>query len=244
MPFKRYGVFIFVLAEIFLNGFNYARAQLQMPQMTNDGVQEKVQAAFSDAPGMAMVAQCESGFRQFAGSGQVLRGGAGGQYIGIFQISEAGHAAFALSLGYDIYTIDGNIGYARYMYNRQGLRPWISCAPDAPAAAPAAGGAMPAAIAATAGTAQLTKNLQLNMVDPQVVALQQLLNAAGFTLAQSGPGSPGSETDKFGALTRQAVQKFQCSQNITCAGSESTTGYGRFGPLTRAALLALAARPE
>lgn len=35
------------------------------------------------------------------------------------------------------------------------------------------------------------------------------MNALGFKLASVGPGSPGNETDYFGPLTQEALQKFQ-----------------------------------
>jgi peptidoglycan hydrolase-like protein with peptidoglycan-binding domain len=75
------------------------------------------------------------------------------------------------------------------------------------------------------------------MNDAQVMTLQQILNRSGFVIAPSGPGAPGSETSYFGAMTREAVRKFQCAKGIACDGSESTSGYGLVGPRTRAALI-------
>jgi peptidoglycan hydrolase-like protein with peptidoglycan-binding domain len=60
--------------------------------------------------------------------------------------------------------------------------------------------------------------------------LQQWLNAHGFVIAATGPGSPGNETTTFGILTDKALIKFQRSQGLPA------TGY--LGPLTRAALAA------
>jgi peptidoglycan hydrolase-like protein with peptidoglycan-binding domain len=75
------------------------------------------------------------------------------------------------------------------------------------------------------------------MIDPDVLVLQRLLNAAGFTVAKDGPGSAGNETNKFGAFTRIALQKFQCAHLSVCSGSEYTSGYGFAGARTRSALL-------
>ena len=59
--------------------------------------------------------------------------------------------------------------------------------------------------------------------------LQQYLNTHGSPVAASGPGSPGMETTKFGALTYSALIKFQKAHNLP------PTGF--FGPLTRQQLL-------
>jgi hypothetical protein len=54
-----------------------------------------------------------------------------------------------------------------------------------------------------------TKNLKLNDIDSDVKQLQIFLNTHGFKLADTGPGSPGNETTKFGVITKNAVIKFQ-----------------------------------
>lgn len=190
----------------------------------NAGVEARVREAFADAPEMVPIAKCESGIRQFAADGSVLRGGPGGRYVGIFQVDEPLHRAWAATLGFDILTVEGNIGYARHLYEAKGTRPW-GCAPKA-----AAG------LSAVAASSIVTRDLRFGMVDAQVLLLQKLLNAKGFAVAASGPGSPGSETTRFGTLTLDAVRRFQCAKGIACAGDAATTGYGRVGPRTRAAL--------
>src|SRR4051812_34005609 len=120
--------FVFIIAVFLLNVSLYqpALAQLTMPAIgSNAGIETTVQAYFANAPEMIVIAKCESGFRQYDNSGSPLRGG-GGRYIGIFQISE-GHAATAQSLGLDMYTTDGNIAYAKYLYDKQGTAPWSGC---------------------------------------------------------------------------------------------------------------------
>jgi hypothetical protein len=215
---------------IFLLGFffEFALAQLQMPVMDTVNIEQLVRTQFADAPLMIEIAKCESGYRQYRNDGSILRGGTGGRYIGVFQISE-GHTQRAKDLGYDILTAEGNIGFARFMYNEQGTSPWASCL-KVPA---------PATLTSSPSTTNspITSNLQFGMVSAQVLTLQQILNVSGFPVANSGPGSPGQETTRFGQLTKEAVQKFQCAQGIACSGSESTTGFGRVGPKTRAALM-------
>ena len=92
-----------------------------------------------------------------------------------------------------------------------------------------------AATSATTSSDMFTHNLSYRVVNTDVTKLQKYLNANGFVLAQSGPGSPGEETDLFGLLTYTALVKFQdahAAEILTPAGL--TQGSGYFGPATRA----------
>lgn len=205
---------------------------LQAQTNLNADVEGKVRSGLSDMPVMIGVAQCESGFRQFNSNGTVLRGS--GRYVGIFQIDEQIHRARAATMAYDIYTVDGNIAYTRYLYSMSGSSPWKGCVktdivPPAPAVL---NGPTPV----TSAEATLTITLKSGMNHPEVLSLQKILNVKGFAVSASGPGSKGSETSYFGSLTRKAVMLFQCSQAIVCGGSESLNGYGLVGPKTRSAL--------
>ena len=88
-------------------------------------------------------------------------------------------------------------------------------------------------------TQQFTRPLDVGDEGHDVLALQMKLNRLGFTIADSGPGSPGLETLYYGPLTTLAIQKFQCHYNIVCEGTPQTTGFGNFGPQTRAKLNSL-----
>ncbi len=93
------------------------------------------------------------------------------------------------------------------------------------------------------GTARLTKVLQLGMNDTQVRLLQRVLNALGFTVAKSGPGSPGKETNYFGSATRLALIRFQeanAKSILTPLGL--TKGTGKFAAGTRAFIMELLKR--
>jgi hypothetical protein len=68
-----------------------------------------------------------------------------------------------------------------------------------------------------------------SLLGSEVKALQQYLNAHGYTIAASGTGSIGNETTTFGPLTKAALVKYQKAKGITPA-------VGYFGPLTRAAV--------
>lgn len=55
-----------------------------------------------------------------------------------------------------------------------------------------------------------SKNLSSGMTDPDVLVLQKLLNTdKRTTIAVSGVGSPGNETNYFGAATKTALKRFQ-----------------------------------
>jgi hypothetical protein len=93
--------------------------------------------------------------------------------------------------------------------------------------------AMPQLILAAApNTTNFSENLQLWDTESSVLTLQKFLNTQGFIIAQSGPGSPGSETTVFGTHTYQALMEFQAAHGLPA------TGY--LGPLTRATLMGLA----
>ena len=84
----------------------------------------KVRAYFKDIPVMIEIARCESKFRQFTDSGTVLRGGDSGGMIGVFQFFESIHSTPAKTLGFDLATLDGNLGYAKHVYTTEGTVPW------------------------------------------------------------------------------------------------------------------------
>jgi hypothetical protein len=89
-------------------------------------VQKFVTDYFSDIPLLAQVAACESHNRQFNSSGNVQRGEVNHYDVGIMQVNELYHLETATKLGYDLYTADGNVAYARYLYEKEGAKPWIS----------------------------------------------------------------------------------------------------------------------
>ena len=98
-----------------------AYAGVVSPIKSNAGIEGKVKTLFEKSPEMIAIAHCESGFRQFNNQGKPLVGG--GVNIGVFQISR-GHTKSALALGMDIKTIEGNLAYAKHMFDNQGTRPW------------------------------------------------------------------------------------------------------------------------
>ena len=83
--------------------------------------------------------------------------------------------------------------------------------------------------ASAPASTSFTRNLTVGSVGADVMALQQLLNSKGFTVATAGAGAPGAESTYFGAKTKAALAAFQAANGIAPAS-------GYFGPITRAAI--------
>jgi len=235
---------------------------------TTTEIKNMVEEEFGDDHPMVTVARCESSFRQYEDGG-VLRNPES-DAIGIFQILEGLHEQPAEKLGIDIFTVAGNIDYARKLYDSFGLAPWSPsslCWDDGnvettnpsnvdlqkqestrvPVQVRSDGELQPLFDekegqesddqgSKSVDNQLITKKLVSGVTDSQVRDLQRLLNGLGYRLSSSGPGSPGQETDFFGAKTRAAVKQFQCDQNIVCSGRRYSTGYGLVDQETRLAL--------
>ena len=89
-------------------------------------VEEYVREYFEEAPILAQVAWCESRNRQFAPNGDVFRGEINRKDVGVMQVNEFYHLETAEKLGYNLYSLDGNLAYAKYLFEREGTTPWLS----------------------------------------------------------------------------------------------------------------------
>lgn len=88
-------------------------------------VMEKyLRQVFIDDPILVEVARCESNFRHYDKDGKVVRGIVDSADIGVMQINERYHASTAAKLGLDIHTITGNVAYAKYLFEKEGTKPW------------------------------------------------------------------------------------------------------------------------
>lgn len=81
---------------------------------------------FSDTPVLAEIARCETRFRHYDRNGDVLRGAIDGNDVGIMQVNERYHLKRAEKHGFDIYSLEGNLAYAKYLYLEEGSDPWVS----------------------------------------------------------------------------------------------------------------------
>ncbi len=83
-----------------------------------------VREYFKDTPILAEVSACESTFRQYNSKGLILRGEVNSDDVGLMQINTFYHEDTAKKLGYDIYTIEGNLAFGKYLYDKYGTSPW------------------------------------------------------------------------------------------------------------------------
>ena len=97
--------------------------------LTSKEIEKHVKNYFKDEPLLVEIARCESSFRQYDEKGIVLKGKVNKGDLGVMQINKYYHADKAESLGLDLENIDGNLAYARYLYEKEGAKPWISSKP-------------------------------------------------------------------------------------------------------------------
>lgn len=87
-------------------------------------IEREVRNYFRDTPQLVEVAWCESRFRHTGKDGNIFRGMVNSKDVGVMQVNEGYHLEKAKSLGFDIYTLKGNMAYAKYLFEREGLSPW------------------------------------------------------------------------------------------------------------------------
>src|SRR3989344_1783100 len=78
------------------------------------------------------------------------------------------------------------------------------------------------------GVFSATRSIYFGLSGAGVTDLQKSLIKTGYLADRYATGY-------FGALTENAVKKFQCDKKIICSGS-SANGYGVYGPLTKSAM--------
>ncbi|MCU0677957.1 MAG: hypothetical protein MUF19_00010 [Candidatus Pacebacteria bacterium] len=126
------GVYASTLVPVLAAEVSSSTAITSVTKLTPAEIEAKVRTYFADTPVMIEIARCESKFRQFTDAGNVFYGGADKGMVGVFQFYEIIHQSAALALGYDLATVEGNLGYAKHLYTLQGTTPWRSCVPATP----------------------------------------------------------------------------------------------------------------
>lgn len=101
---------------------------LVVEKVQSEGLTTKdmVTLYFKDTPVLVSIAKCESTFKHLDKNGNVVRGKINKQDVGVMQINEKYHLKESEALGYDIYTLEGNMAYAKYLYEKKGSQPWVS----------------------------------------------------------------------------------------------------------------------
>jgi hypothetical protein len=105
------------------------QAPVAQAQSLNEVITDKARENGVNPTLASKIAYCESTDRQFNDSGKPLQGERNPKDIGLFQINEKYHLKTSQDLGYDIYTTEGNIGYAMWLLKNEGSQHWDSSKP-------------------------------------------------------------------------------------------------------------------
>jgi len=89
-------------------------------------VEIDVREYFEDTPILAEIAKCESRFKHVGEKGDIIRGKVNSDDIGVMQINTFYHEDEATRLGINLKTLQGNMEYAKKLYEKEGTDPWIS----------------------------------------------------------------------------------------------------------------------
>jgi hypothetical protein len=96
------------------------------PISDSTNVKRFVNDYFTDIPILVSIAGCESRYRHLSRDGNVLQGEQNSYDRGVMQINLLYHEKTAQKLGLDLHDLDDNVAYARYLYEKEGAKPWMS----------------------------------------------------------------------------------------------------------------------
>ena len=102
------------------------KAEDYQPITDSKNIERFVNDYFADIPILAEIAKCESRYRHLNKSGAVLKGDRNSFDRGVMQINILYHAKTLERLELDVHNLDDNVRYARYLYEKEGAKPWMS----------------------------------------------------------------------------------------------------------------------
>jgi hypothetical protein len=102
------------------------KAEDYMPITDSKNIEKFVNDYFADIPIMTEIAKCESQFRHLNSKGDVLKGDRDKRDTGVMQINLFYHEKTLDKLGLNVHDLDDNVRYARYLYEKEGAKPWMS----------------------------------------------------------------------------------------------------------------------
>ena len=88
-----------------------------------------VREYYAETPVLADIAWCESRMRHLGADGRILRGTVDSDDVGVMQINTRYHVDVAQKLDIDLYSLQGNLEYAQYLYEKQGTKRWLASSP-------------------------------------------------------------------------------------------------------------------
>lgn len=102
------------------------KAEDYQPITDSKNIEKFITDYFADIPILVHIAKCESRFRHLNSSGTILKGVQNQSDRGVMQINLFYHAKTAEKMGLDVHNLDDNVAYARYLYEKEGAKPWMS----------------------------------------------------------------------------------------------------------------------
>jgi hypothetical protein len=120
---------VLIIASLAFGAPTFSETVADHASSNPDTLTAYVEQYFADTPILAKVAWCESRMRHYGKDGEILRGTVDQDDIGVMQINTRFHEEVAVEMDLDLYTVSGNLGYAKHLYETQGLKPWSKSYP-------------------------------------------------------------------------------------------------------------------
>ena len=99
-------------------------ADCPLIEALNNIVEDFVRLTYEDKPVLIEIAECESTFRHWDPETGEPLSNPNSSATGAMQLMASYHREPASNLGWDIDTLEGNLAYAEYLYDTEGVTPW------------------------------------------------------------------------------------------------------------------------